>query len=218
MTLLEIRKQFIKLSGRFDLVVDTEDYIDNGADFYITGGQQLLDRLIEPKPEIVEVDLTVGEYLVDLERSTRVITTVFAVDTVGNVVKLLPRSMDTLQELYGEEFSQVDNAAPIYWADNIGEEATIVRTLIVLPPVAAATTIRVVGHFMTVTLASDEDENFWSLHYPHLLINSALWRLEVSYRNTEGAKDWLSAIQAEIVLVDMDIVANEVANVNQMEG
>lgn len=46
MNLRDFREQFIKLSGRYDLVIDAEDYADNGANFYINGAVKLLDRII----------------------------------------------------------------------------------------------------------------------------------------------------------------------------
>lgn len=45
MNLGEIRKQFVQLSGRSDLVKDTTSWEDNGADFFINAGQRLLDWL-----------------------------------------------------------------------------------------------------------------------------------------------------------------------------
>jgi hypothetical protein len=46
MNLKDFRTQFIKLSGRYDLVLDAVDYVDNGANFYINGAVKMLDRLI----------------------------------------------------------------------------------------------------------------------------------------------------------------------------
>ena len=46
MTLLATRTLFTTLSGRYDLVVNTTDYANNGADFFIQGGQKLLESLI----------------------------------------------------------------------------------------------------------------------------------------------------------------------------
>jgi hypothetical protein len=46
MNLRNFREQFIKLSGRYDLVLDAVDYVDNGANFYINGAVKMLDRLI----------------------------------------------------------------------------------------------------------------------------------------------------------------------------
>jgi len=43
MNLLEIRTEFIKQSGRYDLVTDATSWADNGANFYINSGQDYLD-------------------------------------------------------------------------------------------------------------------------------------------------------------------------------
>ncbi len=46
MNLLALRTLFTTFSGRYDLVVDTVDYANNGADFFIQGGQKLLESLV----------------------------------------------------------------------------------------------------------------------------------------------------------------------------
>ena len=51
MSLLDVRKQFIATSGRLNLVVDTVDYIDDGANYYIQNGQKWLERQIEFLPQ-----------------------------------------------------------------------------------------------------------------------------------------------------------------------
>ena len=49
MNLKQIRQRVIDRSGRFDLVVDTTDYVDNGCDDYIQAGQRHLDLISEFK-------------------------------------------------------------------------------------------------------------------------------------------------------------------------
>jgi len=52
MDLVSLRTLFTTLSGRYDLVVDATDFANNGADFFIQGGQKLLESLIiTPKSE-----------------------------------------------------------------------------------------------------------------------------------------------------------------------
>ncbi len=46
MSLLSIRTQYVKISGRYDLVVDTSAYADNGADFFIQSGQRYIQALL----------------------------------------------------------------------------------------------------------------------------------------------------------------------------
>ena len=43
-TLKDIRTLFVKRTGRYDLVVNTTDWADNGADAYILAGSKMLDR------------------------------------------------------------------------------------------------------------------------------------------------------------------------------
>jgi len=59
MNLLSIRTLFVQRNGRYDLVVDTTDYADNGANFFIQSGQRLLDLLLPNKT-------TQGRYVVDI--------------------------------------------------------------------------------------------------------------------------------------------------------
>jgi hypothetical protein len=42
--------------------------------------------------------------------------------------------------------------------------------------------------------------------------------LEKFMRNTEGVKDWLGVIKAELQGIDFDMVEEDIADVNQMEG
>jgi hypothetical protein len=50
--------------------------------------------------------------------------------------------------------------------------------------------------------------------------------MEIFYRNTEGAKDWMGdpnnplpgTILGDIKLLNLDIIEEEIAEVNQMEG
>ena len=44
MTLLSVRQRFVDLSGRYDLVIDSINWANNGADFFIQAGQRWLDR------------------------------------------------------------------------------------------------------------------------------------------------------------------------------
>jgi hypothetical protein len=60
MSLLDIRKEVVKVSGRYDLIVDTMDYVDNGINSFIIQGQRMLDRK-------VDFGFGQGKYFVDIE-------------------------------------------------------------------------------------------------------------------------------------------------------
>ncbi len=67
-------------------------------------------------------------------------------------------------------------------------------------------------------LEDDDDENFWALNHPDLVVKAALQRLEVDYRNTEGSKDWLNSIMLDLIDLDMEFVEELSADVDVMEG
>lgn len=46
MNLLALRTLFVQFSGRYDFVEDVTDFVNKGADFFIQGGQKLLESLI----------------------------------------------------------------------------------------------------------------------------------------------------------------------------
>ena len=75
-------------------------------------------------------------------------------------------------------------------------------------------------HFKTnaYELVDDNDECFWSTEHPDILTHAALQRLEVSYRNTQGANDWLTAIMSDLAELDKEWVEELVESLNVMEA
>ena len=66
-------------------------------------------------------------------------------------------------------------------------------------------------------LDGEQDECYWSTEHPDILIHAALHRLEVSYRNTSGANDWLLSLKADLMNLDMEWVEELVADLDVME-
>jgi hypothetical protein len=87
-----------------------------------------------------------------------------------------------------------------------------------VPPADQTYVVQVVGLFKNLVLASNTDSNFWSLEEPDLLLRAALYELESFSRGTENAKNWLSAIQTDVQLLEFDTIEEESYNRNQMEG
>jgi len=73
-------------------------------------------------------------------------------------------------------------------------------------------------HARSYEMEGDQDSCFWSELHPDILLHAALQRLEVSYRNTQGANDWLQAIVIDLSELDKEWVEEAVANLDQMEG
>jgi len=78
--------------------------------------------------------------------------------------------------------------------------------------------IEVWGKFYTEPLQSEDDMNYWSVNHPDALIMAGLRQAEVFNRNTQGLNDYNNAIDDMLVGLDRDVVQQEIANVDQMEG
>jgi len=107
MNLLQIRTDFVKKNGRYDLVVDTTNYADNGANFYIQAGQRILDSILPNRKSI-------GRYTTDLAsgQSSVIIKNTRFIDRVemkksGSVRTILDRkSYSWLRDQYGDDEGQ----------------------------------------------------------------------------------------------------------------
>lgn len=75
------------------------------------------------------------------------------------------------------------------------------------------------GHAETsVELSLDSDTSWWTLEAPETLVIASLYQLEVSYRNSEGARDWMNAIRNDLHVLEKNQVDDEVTGIDQMEG
>lgn len=75
------------------------------------------------------------------------------------------------------------------------------------------------GHAeLSLELSNDSDTSWWTLEAPETLITAALYELELSYRNTEGARDWLGGIDNDLDGMEKDVISEEITGVDQMEG
>jgi hypothetical protein len=256
MSLLDIRQQFVAVSGRYDLVVDANagDWTDAGANFYINAGQMYLDQKIETK-------MSEGVFYKKLSAGSvgcafpdcRAVREVWRQDLTGNIntggllsasdsrTRLTKRSKEYLRAKYPKQLSSLSQGGPsdyylpnmrIYpdqiaisqlesylgWLDIPISTQEIYNGIIVLAPPDHDIVLEIVGLFFTPKFVNDTDETIWSLRYPTVLLWAALRELEITYRNTEGAKDWENAISSRLIDIDKDNVEETIADVDQMEG
>lgn len=239
-TLLEVRTQFAKLSGRYDLVTST--FTDSGADYFLKSGIKLLERLTEFGKDTAKFfkTLPVGSYFVEFP-SWRVTNQVWFATNGTDRTELEYLTPVDFQLLYGTApYSEVTRGTPIHFTYAItrsipeGVALDVIETygseiltdgsqvgkqgLLFGPPNDTGGMIEVWGKYETPWPSSDSGTNFWLDSWPHLVINAGLYQLEVSYRNTEGANDWMRAIQLELVEIDKDIVENDSDRAEEMEG
>ncbi len=226
MSLLEVRTKVIELSGRTDLVVDTTSYVNNGIDWYITQGQNYLDSLIntENSPGIFIGAVAAGDATFKFARC-RALLDVWFIDTDG--AKSFPRRMtyEDFIEAHPENVATADRAIPEDYAPNIIRSIDtpvtaddIKKGIIFNPPADQAYDIHIQGLWFATALSVDADENYWTQLYPDLLVWAALYKLEVSYRNTEGARDWVAAINESLFGLDKDMANQDSAGDSQMIG
>lgn len=97
--------------------------------------------------------------------------------------------------------------------------------VVVMPPPDAAYTISIWGLFYSPTLSATlsgstwtQTKSFWSEVHPDTLLLASLYKLEAFYRNTEGAKDWQSALDVDLKGMDNDFVEEDINGESQMEG
>jgi len=240
MTLKEIRALFETRSGRSDLV--NTDGSDNGADFYIQSGQRTLDRMTETNKSWARSfkTLAAGDYYA-IFKGCRAVKEVWLSTSDGRT-RLTKISQSEFRKTYNEDApDEIDQGDSLVYClislrtypdgddvviDYLYDHELVMEDtddfeymgIIFSPPPDEAAQLEVFGLFYSTTLSADGDESYWSVNHPEILLMAALYHLEVSYRNTEGAKDWLGAMNLELMNLEKDWVENEIADVTQIEG
>lgn len=241
MNLLQLRTKFVQISGRYDLVIDSVDYADQGADYYINAGMHMLERLsdlTENKARLFYA-LASGEYALTFQHNCRLIQEVWANSSTERF-PLEKISLAELKEEYYKLASSEDTGEPAYYAiaelralettDQISLGTFIDKNwledetkydyngIVIVPPADESYVIEISGLFKNVDLSNDSDQNFWTLQESDLLLRAALYKLEAFSRGTENAKNWLSAIRDDVFELNKDLAQEESIDVDQMEG
>ena len=244
----DIRKKFVEMSGRYDLV--KQDWNDNGADFFLNAGQRFLDRQSDVQKDFAgNVQPVAAGTLVVKTIGLRSVREVWAGNSTDGLVRLTKATLTWLKEEYGEQLSSITQDDPLYYAlvglrpypdatlaatwsgyydiDDfvLGDTHYTYRGIILCPPPSTTWYIRINGTFYSPTLSAvfaagtwTQTKSFWTECHEDMLLQAALYKMEVFYRNTEGAKDWKNALDADLLGVDKDLADEESADINQMEG
>lgn len=241
MNLLQLRTKAVELSGRYDLVVDTTDWADNGMDFYINSGMRMLERLVAMHETKARLwwNLLVGDYSWKFQHNCRAVHDVWCSDAEGRwkLEKLTPGEF---YAAYASPVSGLTTGAPLHYAvvslraletadrGSLAEflteahEAAYDRYdyygLVFGPPTDGEYTLEVDGLFYNVELSADADQCFWTIQHPDILLRTTLYELESFSRGTEEAKNWLSAITADVFQLNLDVVDEESHGITQLRG
>ena len=239
-SLSDIRDMFVELSGRTDLI---QAGIVADADFFINQGCRELDRrLFGGKTEArYTIDLAAAQILVPIP-DCRAIKEVWLYTSTDKVQLTKADDLLEMKKYYSEPKTGITASEPfVYFPVNarpypstitIGDynqqwvfEDIITSAhegynaiLISPPPDSSDYTIQILGTFYSDALTGDNDYNYWTVTHPLLLVQAALYKLEQMYRNTEGAKDWDSAIDKTMIQLNSDWIEEEIAEIDCMEG
>ena len=129
MNLLAIRTEFVKRTGRFDLVDDVTDYADNGANFFIQAGQRLLDSILPNRKDI-------GRYhkAINLNQSSITLKHIRAFDTVyvkgsgENRQPLDRKPYSWLLEQFGEDYGEKATGLATFSGVPTADEVIVIDT------------------------------------------------------------------------------------------
>jgi hypothetical protein len=92
------------------------------------------------------------------------------------------------------------------------------NSILVMPPPEEKVVVEVKGLFYSMDLVEDTDENWWSVVHPEIVTMATMYQIEITNRNTQGANDWLNSIIFQTTKLEMDLVQEIIAEVDQMEG
>lgn len=239
MNLLQIRTQLVKITGRYDLVVDTSAWVDAGANYYIQAAQDMLERIVGTLPESegrIWETLSVGGYYVSFQKRCRFISDVW-INTSDERYQLEKKSWEWLKGEYPDLISGSDNGEPLYYCpaklreiDATDKGATGVfynyslatskdfRGIIILPATDEQIDVEIVGNFYQPLLSTDTDTNLWTILHPDTLVKAAVYQMELFYKDRYKLKNILDAITWDTLEIGKDVVEEEITAVSQMEG
>lgn len=228
MNFLDVKKKFISLSGRHDLVVDLTDYVDNGADWFINEGQRELDRLLHSKSSLVElsVSISAGNWKATWN-NLRAIRRIMLVTSTGR--KYLKKvNLEQLREMLADGATGFDDntrAEPTHYAIGLFRDVSAplattegVAGIVFQPPADGDYSIIAEAMIYSPELSADDDVSWWTINHAMTLVHAAMFKLETLYRNQQGASDWMAAIQMSLDGIDHDEVLEDISEIDQMEG
>ena len=239
MNLGEIRTLFIERSGREDLI--NGDDSDNGANLFIQSGQRTIDRMLQVEKSWARSfkDFPAGSYYA-IFKGCRAVKRVWIASATTRV-QLEKVTLEEMRNLYTGPPDEVDQGDSLYYCpislrtypddskvnidyfygSKIEDDATEdyeYMGILVLPPPDEASLLEILGLFRSPPLSADGDESHWTVENPEILLMASLYHLEVAYRNSEGAKDWMNAIVLELLNLEKDLIEGEIAEITHIIG
>jgi len=209
MTLSEMRAKFQEVTGRYDLT-------DAQVDFYLNAGSRKLYRSVEGEQFQTELTVsTCATYYYDLPNALSV-DAIFIVSDSGR---------ERLHRMYPSNFFQFfpdfesADGTPIAWTlgNSTSSSKRIIFNCWTPPTTETVDGEEVTTYYITFLVRYRKEEVFdstdtssetwWSVNYPEALIFASAFVLEAFYRNSEGMRDWLNALQSTLDDVEFEFMS-----------
>lgn len=224
MTLADIRKLFVDLTGRFDLVVDTDSYKDDGANFFIRSGSRLLDSMAthEKSYGVEEVDLKDGQAVYSIPNLLSVEGVQITVDGSGVSLEHWTESNVKANNPTASENLGIPKAYAIYSSVRHlkyitrNKDKDFTDSSFILFPAPDEDMLAYVYGRVSIPLKEDCSRNFWTIKHPETLISAAMYQIERFYRNTRGMQDHMNAVRIDIRELDNNAIESQLGSINQM--
>ena len=189
MDYVDLRRKFVELSGRYDLV--KADWQDSGADFFINAGQKMLDRAQDGgKMRARYVTSLAAGTVVKYVTGLRAIKGVW-ISNVDGMTELYPNKIETIRSWYGKKLSTEAQSMPRYYApaqlrpapdtatatdlsglydiedlilyDSVAKTGNwTYNGIIIMPPPDQAYTLSIWGLFYSPTLSATLSSGTWT--------------------------------------------------------
>lgn len=239
MNLLELRQQFVKLSGRYDLASTsvTAFDVDAGADFYINAGMNFIDRrfITAKTASSIFTELTINSWYTVFQNCAS-IQEVWCNDTESRW-KLRKYPYRTIKENYSGLVSASDGGAPLYYSpiwlrsngvtdfQSLGSFFNYVKSddngtyngLLFTPKTDKAYNIEIIGSFYHERMTDNTDENYWTIMAPSLLLKASLYQLDLFSRLTKSAERWIKVIDIEGIELEKALINEESSEARVIE-
>jgi hypothetical protein len=236
MNLLDIRKHFRTLSGRYDLV---DDDVSGTTNFLINEACKYLDRATEMQKTwavhfveapvdsfrvaipycraIKEVWLATSTERWQLEKKNiqdLIVAYLASAPTSGKPIHYSP----TLTRRIPEQVNIGTFAAYMNYMDTSTSLGQNYNAIVILPPTNVKLLVEVRGFFYSKELVLDTDQNYWTAIHPLTLLKASMRELDIFNQNQGKTKLWNEALDVEISNINKDLVEELIAEVDQIEA
>lgn len=226
MNLLELRKKFVEISGRYDIVLDTDNWSDNGANAYLNAAARYLNRRINIPTNFAKTGILLSAGCDSIVYSAcRAVQQVsifsdseYFLRYDANLIQNgsgLPSAFKYCTFQHLPKISEIDiSAYPLEQLNVLLEPCNYVNGIQLDKKADRPYLLTIYGIYHNTDLKEDTDVNYWSIEYPNLLLKVAMYELEVIYRNREGANTWMDAVEIDLAALDNDLVEHEMLIAN----